>query len=594
MGVVGGREVQTGPPTKLIGVGGGSSGADSSLQPLAAEVLTPGLEDGWFGGTTAPVRAPSRVREPNEVTVRSLCCHHHGDHTSPRVHGFDDGALGRRSPHRRPSHAGGSATGAATYCTWWDQVAIVSRVEEPTPSTAALRARSSRHRPCRTNATHGCGPAGRVGGVVVSGYVAGSGSPRVRSTRWCSGRGAGRSSAGGLEAVVGRGTVVTGSRWWSPRPARGCGGRCRSRGRVVRTAGNTHVRVARPDLFLHQSGRLVGVGGELLGEVQHRSDGDLGAGLLAPLPDLLGGDHGAGVLHLDHRCAGAGVRVDHDLAAAGCPPLEPEQAERPWTAHVRGERGVQGGGLAARVWSTARASARPSVAGDGTIPVGGDGAGWTSNAPLLGLGDPAAFGLGGVELGPRPFDLAVDLGERAPVRQRRGAGPRGRGVQGQGHGVSAILRAFHTGTSPATTRAQIRGRRWHSSTASPISRAPGSCFIPTASANSATADSSMVGAPSPATPGAASPHSTAGSVCLAGVQLRPMRRREGAARPRRSLIAAWCPGQRPAPARGGSGWWLPWIKPSRDHRTSRGSEPMVDRHVDTFKYGGRGRAGRRT
>ncbi len=92
--------------------------------------------------------------------------------------------------------------------------------------------------------------------------------------------------------------------------------------------------------------------------------------------------------------------------------------------------------------------------------------------------------------------------------------------------ASAILRAFHTGNRPSSTRFQIPGSRYFSSTASPRYSRPESVDTPIARLNSAIAPSSMVGAPSPAisrsriahgtvvstsSPGCRSTHSTASS-----------------------------------------------------------------------------------
>jgi len=84
-------------------------------------------------------------------------------------------------------------------------------------------------------------------------------------------------------------------------------------------------------LFAEPVGDLVGVDLDVLGEVDHRLDGDVGVGAGAPGADLLGGEALAGVLQPRQveRSAASGDRglgevdVEHDLA-------RPAASRDPW------------------------------------------------------------------------------------------------------------------------------------------------------------------------------------------------------------------------------------------------------------------------
>ena len=114
---------------------------------------------------------------------------------------------------------------------------------------------------------------------------------------------------------------------------------------------------------------------------------------------------------------------------------------------------------------------------------------------------------------------------------------------------SAIRRAFHTGNRPASTLAQVLGRRWTSSRACPRRLRPASCDMPRLVASSITANSATSGAPSPAmampvsrpsavrvaqvssVAGCREAHSTACSITSTWAVARPDGRRAGCRAP---------------------------------------------------------------
>ena len=229
-------------------------------------------------------------------------------------------------------------------------------------------------------------------------------------------------------------------------------------------------RVGQDGLFAEPAADLVGLDVDVLVEVDHRLHGDLGVGVAAPLPDLLGvhrtpgvldpaelahqrrarGDGGVGEVHVHHhltRLAGATARVLPGPAAGSRVAASPSSAGIAVT--VRGP-GPRWSGLRSRVsWrrarsptATARRTSRVSVepellqglgaGGDGGVEVEGVGevelAVHGAGAPQRGLpgvdGEAAAvgglaaaaFGLLGHEPADRLRDEPVELGGADLVR----------------------------------------------------------------------------------------------------------------------------------------------------------------------------------